>query len=293
MKFSKPSQLLILVLLFFCIIGCSSKSDEQLNPIEPNSAIDESALIAQGYSKVFDEDFLTDLKKWNVWTGGAYNNELQHYQASNIALNNGILEINAKKENVTGVTDPWNSTLKNYKYTSGRIESIFEFAPNISKKKVRISARIKLPAGYGMWPAFWSYSEPWPTHGEIDILEALGQDHHTFTTNFFYGTTEGIPITNNDLTVKTITSDKDLTADYHVYEVIWEQNSLTFILDGKIIQTNLASSPGNKYISDFFNKSEHLVLNTAVGGDIFENFNPTLIETGTLYVDWVKVFVSN
>jgi beta-glucanase (GH16 family) len=277
----KPTQLIKLVaFIIICLTSCDNKNDEQPVLTEPNNSIDESTLIAQGYTKVFDENFTTDLNKWNIWTGGAYNDELQYYQASNIGINNGILEIKAKKETVTGATDPENTQPKKFEYTSGRIESNFEIAPTTSKKKVRISARIKLPAGYGMWPAFWSYGDPWPTHGEIDILEALGQDHHNY-------------ITNNDLTAATIPSEKDLTEDFHVYEVIWEQNSLTFLLDGKIVNTKLSIHPENKFIPEFFNKPQHIVLNTAVGGNIFDVFNPSLIQTGVLYVDWVKVFVSN
>ncbi|WP_017496471.1 family 16 glycosylhydrolase [Flavobacterium sp. WG21] len=292
MNFIKPTQLLI-IFISICLISCDSKNEEQSVLPESNNGIEESAIIAQGYTKVFEENFTTDLNKWNIWIGGAYNDELQHYQASNLGINNGNLEIKAKKETVTGVTDPENTQPKKFEYTSGRIESKFEIAPTASKKKVRISARIKLPAGYGMWPAFWSYGDPWPTHGEIDILEALGQDHNSYIINYYYGTTEGYPLTNNDLTTSIIHSEKDLTQDYHLYEVIWEQNSLTFLLDGKIINTKLSSNPGNKFISEFFNKPQHIVLNTAIGGNMFDNFNPELIQTGVLYVDWVKVFVSN
>jgi beta-glucanase (GH16 family) len=294
MNFIKPTQLIkLVVFIIICLTSCDNKNDKQPALTEPSNSIDESALIAQGYTKVFDENFTTDLNKWNIWTGGAYNDELQYYQASNIGINNGILEIKAKKETINGATDPENTQPKKFEYTSGRIESNFEIAPTTSKKKVRISARIKLPVGYGMWPAFWSYGDPWPTHGEIDILEALGQDHHNYIINYYYGTTEGYPITNNDLTAATIPSEKDLTENFHVYEVIWEQNSLTFLVDGKIINTKLSTQPENKFIPEFFNKPQHIVLNTAVGGNIFDNFNPSLIQTGVLYVDWVKVFVSN
>jgi beta-glucanase (GH16 family) len=83
--------------------------------------------------------------------------------------------INARSENVTGPTTPFDVTPKTFNYTSGRIESKANFSASSFSPVVRMMTRIKLPAGYGMWPAFWSYGDPWPTQGEIDILEARGQ----------------------------------------------------------------------------------------------------------------------
>ncbi|MDN3658128.1 hypothetical protein QWZ08_20925 [Ferruginibacter paludis] len=71
----------------------------------------ETAVTAAGYTKVFEDNFDTDLTKWNVWTGGAYNNELQYYQAANLQLQNGNLVITAKKETVTGATTPFDATI--------------------------------------------------------------------------------------------------------------------------------------------------------------------------------------
>src|SRR5690349_20594610 len=70
-----------------------------------NYDLHDSALIAQGYQKVFEENFSTNLNKWDVWNSGAYNNELQCYKPANLQLTNGILVITAKKETVSGYTD--------------------------------------------------------------------------------------------------------------------------------------------------------------------------------------------
>lgn len=66
--------------------------------------LNETTLTSAGWSKIFEDNFSTDLNKWNIWTGGAYNNELQLYQASNLTLANGILNIVAVKETKTGPT---------------------------------------------------------------------------------------------------------------------------------------------------------------------------------------------
>ena len=132
---------------------------------------DEAALLNAGWNKTFSEEFDGGLAQWNIWNGGAFNNELQHYQGSNLAVSNGNLVITAKKETVTGNKTPWDNTQKTFQYTSGRIECKSNVSASTATPRVRMIARIKLPQGYGMWPAFWSYGDPWPTKGEIDILE--------------------------------------------------------------------------------------------------------------------------
>src|SRR3954451_23759707 len=148
---------------------------------------DETTLTNAGWTKTFEDNFDTDLSKWNIWTGGAYNNELQYYQTANLQVVNGNLVITAKKETKTGASTPSDPTLKTFNYTSGRIECKSNVSANTITPKVCMIARIKLPAGYGMWPAFWSYGDPWPTQGEIDFLEARGQESTKYQTNYCFG----------------------------------------------------------------------------------------------------------
>lgn len=246
----------------------------------------ESAVIAAGYTKVFEDNFDVDLTKWNVWTGGAFNNELQYYQAANLQLLNGNLIITAKKETVTGATTPFDATPKTFTYTSGRIECKTNISASSLAPKMRMVARIKLAAGYGMWPAFWSYGDPWPTQGEIDYLEARGQEPFNYQTNYFYGRATNRNLVKNQ--TGFITSSVSLTDCYHVYEMIWSQNSLTSLLDGAVVETKTGS-----YVPNLFGKTERIALNLAVGGNFFSNFNASQIITGSMYVDFVKVFKSN
>jgi beta-glucanase (GH16 family) len=259
----------------------------RLAPTVCNYDLNEASLTAAGWTKVFEDNFTTDLSKWNMWTGGAFNNELQHYQASNLQIVDGALVITAKKETVTGATNPYDPTPKTFGYTSGRIECKTNVSASPATPKVRMIARIKLPAGYGMWPAFWSYGDPWPTQGEIDILEARGQTPTQYQNNYFYGTTPGTNLVRG--ATKVITADADLTQCYHVYELIWEQSQLTSIIDGTVME--IKTSGG--YIPDLFGKQERITLNLAVGGDFFSRFDASKIQTGSLSVDWVKVFTSN
>ena len=246
---------------------------------------DEAAVTASGYTKIFEDNFDGELSKWNIWTGGAYNNELQYYQAANLQVANGNLVITAKRETVTGATTPSDPTLKTFNYTSGRVECKTNISASTATPKVRIVARIKLSSGYGMWPAYWSYGDPWPTQGEIDYLESRGQEPSKYQTNYFYGKTANRNLVKNQ--VGYIKSDVSLTACYHVYEMIWSQNNLISLLDGKIVETKSGS-----YIPDLFGKTERVTLNLAVGGNFFSNFDAAQVSPGTMYVDFVKVFTS-
>jgi beta-glucanase (GH16 family) len=291
-----------IVLLLVMISGCkkSIKTEEQISeelatgrptpppPPQPvhgvcDYNINETAITDAGWSRTFEDDFSTDLDKWNTWNGGAFNNELQLYQASNLTLSNGDLVISARKETVSGPTTPFDQTPKTFDYTSGRIESKTNFSASASSPNVRMMARIKLPSGYGMWPAFWSYGDPWPRQGEIDILEARGQEDFKYQTNYFYGKTANRNLVRG--AEGFVTTDVSLQSCYHVYEMIWSQNSLQFYFDGVLVKTNSGG-----YVPDLFGKTERITLNLAVGGLFFSNLNPALIQTGTMYVDWVKVF---
>src|ERR1044071_6477568 len=129
---------LILVVMSSCIAFASCKKDPVANyavsashtdnntSVNANAIcdydLDETTLTNAGWTKVFEDNFSTDLSKWNIWTGGAFNNELEYYQASNMQVQNGALQITARKETVIGATTPFDTTKKTFNYTSGRIE---------------------------------------------------------------------------------------------------------------------------------------------------------------------------
>lgn len=138
------------------------------------------------------------------------------------------------------------------------------------------------------WPAFWAYGDPWPTQGEIDILESQGQWPTQYTTNYFYGATAGTAA-GDSTSSNTVTSAVNLQTCYHVYELLWEQNKLTYFLDGVAVTTKTAAA-GNQ-VGNLWNVYENIVLNVAVGGNYFgRTFKATKIVTGSMLVDWVRVY---
>lgn len=240
--------------------------------------------VPTGWTLRFEEHFDRDLSRWNVWQSGAFNEELQHYQGANLRLNDGELAIEARRETVIGATRPTNPAPMSFGFTSGRIESKTLFGPDAATAAVRISARLWAAAGYGMWPAFWLCGDAWPTNGEIDIFELRGHEPFDYVTNYAYGAVAGENQTPD--ATSRIRSATDLTAGWHVYELIWTRQELTFLLDGKIVDVKRGGA-----IPDLFGKPQRIVLNLAVGGTFFGHPPAGRIQPGTFRADWVRVYV--
>lgn len=248
--------------------------------------LDETGLLSNGWNKIFEEQFDKNFSKWHIWNTGAYNHELQLYQPSNLIIQDGILAIEARKEQLVGYKFPKNKSVVPFAYSSGRIETKQLFSISEKHPKLRIMARIKLPMGYGMWPAFWAYGTPYPSQGEIDIMEAKGSEPQKYLTNFYEAKLEDG--TSKDHTAM-IELPTNLTSCFHVYEMEWSKDALISYFDGKLVDTK----KNDPHIASLFKKRERLVLNLAVGGGFYPALDSTKIQIGTMYVDWVKVYTSN
>lgn len=269
---------LILILLFPLFTGCQDDKNSETH----------SSQESETWTLVFEDEF-EDLSGWNIWTGGAFNNEIQMYTGEQLSLDSGILTIHALRKNITGPSKPFDSTSVDFEYVSGRIESKETYGPSNEEgeQAYRFMARIKLPAGHGMWPAFWSYGDPWPTHGEIDILEARGAEPTRFSSNIYYGVEDGINI-NHDTEAKHDIG-LDLTEEFHKYEMIWSADSIEILFDGERIHRYTSSSNNN--INNLVGKKQKLVFNTAVGGWFFADQNSAnYADSSSMEIDWVRVY---
>jgi beta-glucanase (GH16 family) len=159
----------------------------------------------------------------------------------------------------------------------------------------RFEARIKLPAGQGIWPAFWMLgdnitADGWPKCGEIDIMENVGKE-----PGINHGSLHGPSSTNatSDLT-KTIAlpAGKRLSDDFHLYAVEWEPGVVRFYLDSNLYGTFTSAQwpAGGTWVFDhpFF-----LILNVAVGGDWPGSPDATTVFPQTMLVDYVRVYKRN
>lgn len=255
-----------------------------INSCGINQTLDEP--VKDGWTNIWKEEFDGDLAQWKKWKGGAFNNEYQYYnEDKNAIVKDGMLTITPKREIISGDENPFSKTQKSFNFTSSRIESGMKFKPKgPNYTSLRISARIKTPPGIGMWPAFWTYGDDWPTNGEIDILEQNGAIPKEFSSTYHYGTQ-----VNRDEWIQSdlgiYKSDTDLTKCWHVFELVWEKDKLTYFFDGKSHFQNIGRN-----VPAMFDRLQNVVLNLAVGGNYVGNPQPGNIILNPMYVDWVRVY---
>ncbi len=223
--------------------------------------------------------------KWvpEVGAFGWTDNELETYtnNPANASLNGrGQLAIVARRQRATGP----DGLTRNY--TSARLDTHGLFSATYGL----IEARIKVPAGAGLWPAFWMIGADdktvgWPASGEIDVVEALGQQP-SVAHGFINGPSSSAP----HYTVgQTAVSRTSLASGFHTYAVSWSPNSITWLLDGVPYGTTTRKNlpPGAKWV---FNRPFYLVLDLAIGGDWAGPLKSSTHFPATMMVDWVRVY---
>ncbi len=294
-------NILLSFLLLMSVLSCSETAiPVKLSPpleiiglqntIPASTGYNTKASENKDWKLIFDENFDKDLSNWNMLLGGSYNKELQLYTPKNLYLTEGLLYIYAKKENVKGPILSGSEDNKSFEYTSGRIESKQTFGPE-KNKPIRIMARIQLPLGYGIWPAFWTFNTPYPTQGEIDIVEYRGNEPNKFQSVYHFGNEDGL-VTNdevNNFYYQLPPGKPDFSTDFYVYELIWDQKYLIIKLNGQ--QLYNFYEPNHKFVNSLFDKKHRLILNMAVGGGFFRDLDESKIApNAAMVVDWVKVY---
>jgi len=226
-----------------------------------------------------------DSSKWVLETGGGGwgNEELEYYtnRAKNAYQQDGNLVIKVLREKYKGP----DGVSRNY--TSARLKTQGKF----SQAYGRFEARIKIPRGQGIWPAFWMLGDDidkvgWPQCGEIDIMENIGRE-----PALVHGTIHGPGYSG----AKGIGSPFGLAegqrfADgFHVYAVEWEPDAIRFYVDDHLYATRTPSElpAGTKWVYDhpFF-----LLLNVAVGGSWPGHPNASTKLPQRMLVDYVRVY---
>jgi uncharacterized protein (TIGR03437 family) len=258
----------------------------------------QTAAQSSGWQLVWSDEFNgvagspPNPSNWNFDLGGGGwgNGEAETYtnSASNVFQDgNGNLVIRANKD-------------AQGNYTSTRLQT---GAPGASTRTADLSwqyglieARIKLPFGKGVWPAFWMLGENigtvgWPTCGEVDIMENFGTFHNNATIN--NGTPHGPGFQN----VASLSASYSLPFgetvydDYHMYAIQWSQDSIVWSVDGIAYNTvTPASLPaGGQWV---FNAPAFLLLNLAIGGQSTFLGTPdaAVAFPQEMLVDYVRVY---
>jgi beta-glucanase (GH16 family) len=226
-----------------------------------------------------------DGSKWVSETGGGGwgNQELEYYtnRPQNSYQQDGNLVIKVMNEKYTGADGVTRD------YTSARLKTLGKFSQTYG----RFEARIKIPRGQGIWPAFWMLGDDidkpgWPACGEIDIMENIGKE-----PSLVHGTIHGPGYSGADGigSPYSLADKKPLADDFHVYAVEWEPNAIRFYVDKDLYGTRTpADLPKEaKWVYDhpFF-----LLLNVAVGGGWPGNPDASSVFPQTMLVDYVRVY---
>ncbi|MDT9001565.1 glycoside hydrolase family 16 protein [Paucibacter sp. APW11] len=213
------------------------------------------------------------------------NHELQYYTAAprNAALD-GQGHLLLRAERAVNPGPCWDG--KPCAFASGRIKSNGKV--NFSYGK--LEARIQIPAGQGIWPAFWTLGEdqlPWPAAGEIDVLENIGR-----TPNTAYGTAHGPGYSGAHGLGNNHVAPAPLAADYHVYTVIKRPNEIIWQIDGipyhRLTPASLPAGAPWVFERPFF-----LIFNLAVGGDWPGSPDASTVFPAEMRVDWVRIYKEN
>ena len=253
-----------------------------------------TSATASEWELVWNDEFdgnKLDTSKWSYQIGNGYNGwgnyEKQYYTKDNVTVSNGSLKITAKKEKKNG-----------FEYTSSRIRTVTDDGQTLfSTKYGRVEARIKLPAGTGLWPAFWmmpvdSEYGSWPLSGEIDIMEARGRVLNEVHGTIHFG--EKRPFNRNIGGSYTFDNGSDIT-DYHVYAVEWKENEIIWYVDDvEYFRTSNWYTMNDGVVAEYpapFNQEFYLILNMAVGGTYDSHRLPESGDVpGTMEVDYVRVY---
>ncbi|MFN8496084.1 MAG: family 16 glycosylhydrolase [Caldilineaceae bacterium] len=210
------------------------------------------------------------------------NAELEYYTNSpdNAATDGrGNLAITAKSANgaLTCYYGPC-------QYTSARLltKNKFDLAYG------RIEARVKVPRGAGLWPAFWSLGSDidrvsWPQSGEIDIMENVGR-----LPNRVFGTIHGPGYSGAQSFGRTYDLSAPVADAFHTFALEWQPNALRWYIDG--IQYHTASPADVAPNQWVFNHPFFLLLNVAIGGNFGGAVGADTVFPQTMLVDYVRLY---
>ncbi|MCB0285915.1 MAG: glycoside hydrolase family 16 protein [Calditrichia bacterium] len=260
-------QLILICIAAIFLAGCSSSEEPEEEQWE---------LV---WSDEFDgtAGVVPDSTKWAFDIGTDWGNAQLEYDTNrpeNASLDGqGNLAIVARAESFQGRS-----------YTSARIvtKDLFE------RTYGRFEARMRLPWGQGIWPAFWLLGANiddvgWPLCGEIDIMEYRGQEPARIHGSLHGpGYSGGQPVTEQ----YNLVNDRFDTG-FHVFSVEWDANSIKWFVDGNLYQAVKSTDLPGEWVFDhpFF-----IILNLAVGGNYVGSPNASTVFPQTMLIDYVRVY---
>ena len=245
------------------------------------------ALVSAEWREVWRDDFNGNELDWTKWAveengHGGGNGELQYYldRPNNLRVENGHLIIEARHEklNMAGVLKDYSSARIRTKRRADWLYGRFEMSA-------------KLPAGKGLWPAFWMLPSDekyggWAASGEIDIMEFKGHEPDQVHGTLHFGA----PWPKNLFKGQSYRLTKgDFTEGFHLFAVEWEAGVMRWFVDGVRYQEQKQWSAAGVPFPAPFDQKFHLVLNLAVGGGFGGPVGPETVFPAQFVVDYVRV----
>ena len=241
-----------------------------------------SMMLAQNYQLVWSDEFDStqiNLSEWEyeVNGNGGGNNELQYYtsRSVNSFVKDGNFSITALKESYSGKA-----------YTSARLHT------KKSWQYGKIEARIKLPYGKGIWPAFWMLgtnisSVGWPKCGEIDIMEMIGGTaSSTGGDRRVFGTVHWDQGGHASYGLNYSLTSGKLNDDFHTFFILWDAERIAWYFDNfQYCVINTQPAGLNAFRAPFF-----IILNLAVGGNWPGSPDASTIFPQTMEFDYIRVY---
>ncbi len=279
----RVSAYVICILLLAGIIACTKVQTQTVEPAwqpTPTSTPwPTPEWERSGWMMIWHDEFTGNelkVKNWAFDIGGDGwgNNELQYYtgRSENARVEDGLLIIEARAEEY-----------ENNNFTSARIKTqglkFWRYG--------RYEARMKLPSGQGIWPAFWLLGtnvrqDGWPICGEIDIMENIGKEPFTL-----YGTVHAEGYSGENGLSGSIDSAEALSDDFHVYAIEWDEGEIHWFLDDQEYFSISANEVPAEWAFDHF---FFIILNLAVGGNWPGAPDDATVFPQQLLVDYVRVY---
>jgi beta-glucanase (GH16 family) len=275
----------------------TSEASQTFRGASAASASTPRSAVAATTDTTWSDEFIgragtaPDRRKWGYNTGGGTNGwgnkELQSYTTStqNAALDGaGHLVVTARKAAPGSTARCWYGACR---YTSARLLTLSRFG----QKYGHVEARLKVPAGAGLWPAFWMLdtnvnAASNPASAEIDIMEHVGSEPQVV-----YGSLHGSRGAAQLHTCASyrLPSRASYASGFHVFSVDWDARHVTFSVDNHPYTTRLRATSGSAWT---FDQPMFLVLNLAVGGSWGGTPAAATRFPSTLVVDYVRVRTS-
>ncbi len=278
----------ISVLLLFITAACVARKS---TPGETNKDQQGYRLV---WSDEFNHDGQPDSLNWSYEQGFVRNHELQWYQPENATCQNGLLVIEARKENRPNPA--YRSDSKNWQQSRKNIE--YSSACLITRGKKswlygRFEMRARIDIRSGLWPAWWTLglTKRWPGNGEIDIMEYY---RGKLLANIAcLGRGQKAEWYSNRFNIDSLGGAK-WAAAFHVWRMDWDATSIALYCDNVLLNQTALSALDNKDGSGFnpFRQPHYMLLNLALGGDNGGDVSATSFPN-RFEIDYVRVYQKN